>query len=318
MTHNLVTIKQIKEAWETIKDQVHRTPMSHSTFFSNETGCNIYLKEELFQKTGSFKVRGVSNKMNSLTAEEKAKGVIGFSAGNHAQAVAWSASQYGISSTICMPKTSSPSKQTATREYGGEVLLAEGALFDLVLKVQAERDLYLVHPFDDPLIIAGHGTIGLEIVEDLPDVDVVIIGVGGGGLISGVAAAVKQLKPNVKVYGAEPLAAPGMTRALENGSPVTLTSTTTIADGLAAPFAGVHNLAHVQAFVDDIALVSEDEIRHALRLIWDRTKLMIEPAAAAPMAALLTGKIKVPAGSNVCVIMCGGNVNLDNVRDLLL
>lgn len=318
MTQTLVSIDQIKAAWTTIQDKVHRTPMSRSTFFSNQIGCNIYLKEELFQKTGSFKVRGVSNKMNSLSAEEKAKGVITISAGNHAQAVAWSAAQYGIPATVCMPATSVPSKQAATRGYGGEVLLVEGNLLDYMQKVQKERDLYFVHPFDDPFTIAGHGTVGLEIIEDLPDVDVVLIGVGGGGLISGVAAAVKQLKPDVKVYGAEPIDVPTMTKSLEKGEPATLTQTKTIADGLAAPFVGGKNLAHVQAFVDDIALVSEDEMRHALRLIWDRTKLMVEPAAAAPMAALLTGKIKVPAGSNICVIMCGGNVNLDDVSNLLL
>ena len=290
MSNQTVTLDQIKQAWDTVKDKVHRTPMSHSTFFSNETGCNIYLKEELFQKTGSFKVRGVSNKMNSLTDEEKAKGVITISAGNHAQAVAWSAAQYGIPATVCMPAHSVPSKQQATRDYGGEVILAEGPLLDTMLAIQKERDLYFVHPFDDPLIIAGHGTVGLEIVEDLPDVDVVLIGVGGGGLISGVAAAVKQLKPNAKIYGAEPENVPTMFNSLAAGEPATISSPKTIADGLAAPFAGVHNLAHVQAFVDDVVLVSEDEIRHALRLIWDRTKLMAEPAAAAPDGGSINGK----------------------------
>ena len=313
----LVTIEQMKNAWTTIQDKVHRTPLSHSTFFSNKTGCNITLKEELFQKTGSFKVRGVSNKMNSLTPQEKAKGVITISAGNHAQAVAWSAGQYGIPATVVMPANSVASKQQATRDYGGEVILTDAPLLETMLGIQEERGLYFVHPFDDPLIIAGHGTCGLEIVEDVPNVDAVLVGVGGGGLISGVAAAVKQLLPNAKVYGIEPEGAPTMTNSLAKGEPATLKSINTIADGLSAPFAGVHNFAHVQAFVDDVVLVTEDEIKQALRLIWDRTKLMAEPAAAAAMAGLLTKKVNVPAGSNVCVIMCGGNVNLDDINSLL-
>ena len=317
MSNHLVTLDQIKQAWSVIKNKVHRTPMIRSTYFSNKTGHNIYLKEELFQKTGSFKVRGVSNKMHSLTAEQRAKGVVTISAGNHAQAVAWSAAQYGTSATVVMPANSVVSKQEATRDYGGEVILTDGPLLDTMLKIQKERDLVFVHPFDDPLIIAGHGTCGLEIVEDLPTIDVVLIGVGGGGFISGVAAAVKQLAPQAKIYGIEPEGAPTMTKSLEKGEPVTLGAIETIADGLSAPFAGEHNLAHVQAFVDDIILVSEEEIKHALRLIWDRTKLLAEPAAAAAMAGLLTSKLDIPAGSNVCAIMCGGNVNFDDVSNLL-
>ena len=312
----LVTLEEIYAARETIKDKVHRTPLAHSTFFSEATGTNVYLKHELFQKTGSFKVRGVSNKMNGLTDEEKRKGVITLSAGNHAQAVAWAATQYGIPSTVVMPHTSLVSKRDATRGYGGSVILSQDNLLADCLRIQKERDLYLVHPFDDLKIIAGHGTCGLEILEDVPDVDVVIVAVGGGGLISGVAAAIKQLKPDTLVYGVEPEGADGMTRSLAAGKPMSL-KVNTIADGLAAPFVGEHNLHHTQAFVDQVVTVSDDQIRDALKLLWTRTKLFAEPAAAAPLAAMLNGKVDIPTGANVVCIVCGGNVDLDNLEHLL-
>ena len=313
---NLVTLEEIYAARDTIADKVHRTPLAYSTFFSNATGTNLYLKHELFQKTGSFKVRGVSNKMNALTEEEKRKGVITLSAGNHAQAVAWGAAQYDIPSTIIMPQHSVVSKQIATRDYGGEVILSDGNLLEDCLRIQKERDLYLVHPFDDPKIIAGHATCGVEIIEDVPNVDVVIVAVGGGGLISGVAAAVKQLKPDTIVYGVEPEGADGMTRSLAAGKPVSL-AVDTIADGLAAPFVGQHNLNHVQAFVDQVVTVNDDEIRAALKLLWTRTKLFAEPAAAAPLAAMLNHKLDIPQGTTVVCIVCGGNVDLDNLDNLL-
>ena len=312
----LTTLAEIRAAREIIKDKVHRTPLAYSTFFSEATGANVYLKHELFQKTGSFKVRGVSNKMVSLTDEEKRKGVVTLSAGNHAQAVAWSATQYGIPSTVVMPAKSLVSKQEATRGYGGEVILSHGNLLEDCLRIQKERDLYLVHPFDDLKIIAGHGTCGLEIMEDVPNVDVVIVAVGGGGLISGVAAAVRQIKPNTIVYGVEPEGADGMMRSLAKGEPVSL-SVNTIADGLAAPFVGEHTLRHTQAFVDQVVTVSDDEIRAALKLLWERTKLFGEPAAAAPLAAMLNNKLDIPAEANVVAIVCGGNVDLNSLQNLL-
>lgn len=312
----LVTLDQIHAAGETIKDKVHRTPLAYSTFFSNLTQTNLYLKHELFQKTGSFKVRGVSNKMSLLSDEEKQKGVITLSAGNHAQAVAWAASQYNVPSTVVMPHNSVVSKQEATKGYGGDVILSEGSLLEDCLRIQKARDLCLVHPFDDLEIIAGHATCGVEILEDVPNPDVVIVAVGGGGLISGVAAAIKLLSPDTIVYGVEPEGADGMTRSLAAGEPVSL-AVNTIADGLSAPFVGKHNLEHVQAFVDQVVTVSDDEIRAALKLLWTRTKLFAEPAASAPLAAMLNRKLAIPEGATVVCIVCGGNVDLDNIETLL-
>lgn len=313
----LVTLNDMLAAQAVIQAKVHRTPLTSSTYFSQQTKANLFLKLELFQKTGSFKVRGVTNKLSSLTAEEKANGVITLSAGNHAQAVAWGAAQYNIPATVVMPANSVPSKQAATRGYGGDVILTKGSLLDTCLALQKERNLYLVHPFDDPKIIAGHGTLGLEIVDDVPEVDVVLVGVGGGGLISGVAAAVKAKRPTARVIGVEPEGAPTMTESLAKGEPVHLSSTNTVADGLSAPFVGHHNLAHVQQWVDEVVLVSDSEILQALRLIWARCKVLAEPAACASIAALLSGKVSVPTGANVVCVISGGNVDLASIQRLL-
>ena len=313
----LVTLDEILQARETIAGKVHRTPMTHSSYFSDQVDSEVFLKLELFQKTGSFKVRGVTNKMQSLTDEEKEKGVISLSAGNHAQAVAWGAAQYNIPATIIMPANSVSSKQAATRDYGGEVLLTDGNLLDYCLAVQKARDLYLVHPFDDPKIIAGHGTAGLEIVEDVPNADVVIVGIGGGGLISGIAAAIKAKNPRTRIIGVEPEGAPTMTRSLAKGAPEHLSELNTVADGLAAPFVGQHNLNHVQQFVDEVLLVSDVEILNALTLIWSRCKVLAEPAACASVAALLSGKIEIPSGATVVCMISGGNVDLAGIQALL-
>ncbi|MEM7332615.1 MAG: threonine/serine dehydratase [Chloroflexota bacterium] len=315
-TH-LVTLEEILKARESIKEKVHRTPMAYSSYFSNLTGHDVSLKLELFQKTGSFKVRGVSNKMASLSPDEMQKGVITLSAGNAAQAVAWGATQYGVPSTVIMPQSSVVMKQHATRGYGGDVLLTDGNLLEYCMQVKDERGLTLVHPFDDLQLIAGHGSLGLEILEDLPECDVVFVGIGGGGLISGVATAVKHLRPQTKIIGVEPEGAPTLTNSLEKGEALPLLGTNTIADGLAAPFAGQHTFQHVKAFVDEVVLVSEDEIKTALRLIWERCKVMAEPAAAASVAALMYDKVELPSGSSVCCVISGGNVDLAQVDKLL-
>jgi len=256
---HLVGKDDILNAREVIADRLHRTPVMGSSYLGEQIGVRLYFKLELFQKTGSFKVRGVLNKLHHLNPKDKHKGVITLSSGNHAQALAWAATQSGISSTIVMPAASVPSKIDATRKYGGEVILTEGDLLNTCLTIQKERGLTLVHPFDDLKIIAGQGTVGTEILEDVPDVDAVIIGVGGGGLISGVAAAVKSENPQIKVIGVEPEGASAMTKSLQQGKPVHLDRVNTIADGLAAPFAGEHTLFHVQAYVDEMVIVSDQE-----------------------------------------------------------
>lgn len=304
-------------AREVIANKVHRTPVVRSSYFSDQARCDVHLKLELFQKTGSFKVRGVSNKLNSLTPVERAEGVISLSAGNHAQAVAWGANQFNIPATLIMPEGAVPSKLAATQGYGGEVLTTSGNLLEYCHSIQNERGLLLIHPFDDPLIIAGHSTLGLEIIEDVPEVDYIIVGVGGGGLISGAAAAIKARKPSAKVIGVEPEGAPTMTSSLEKGEPVHLEGVDTIADGLAAPFVGQHNLDHVREFVDEVVLVSDAEIVHAMKQIWTRCKILAEPAASASVAALLQKKVAIPEGATVVCVVSGGNVDVNGLPTLL-
>jgi threonine dehydratase len=216
-----------------------------------------------------------------------------------------------------MPAHAVPSKVEATRAYGGEVVLTEGDLLAACLEIQAARDLVLVHPFDDPLIIAGQGTVGLEVLEDLPEVDAVLVPVGGGGLISGIAVAIKGRRPETRIIGVEPEGADAMTRSLAQGSPVHLGRPQTVADGLAAPFAGEHTLRHVQRLVDEVVTVSDDQILEALRLVWTRTKLAAEPSGAAAIAALLTGSVALPAESIVVAVVSGGNFDLGKLRALL-
>ncbi len=313
----MVELQDILAAREVISGRVHRTPVMGSAYFGEQAGVRLYLKLEMFQKTGSFKPRGVLNKLHHLSAEDKEKGVISLSAGNHAQALAWGARQSGIAAPIVMPTKSVRSKVEATRGYGGLVVLTDGDLLETCLAIQEEHGLTLVHPFDDPKIIAGQGTVGLEIADDVPDVDVVVVGVGGGGLISGVAVAVKSKNPDVRVIGVEPEGASAMAQSVERGEPVHLARVDTIADGLAAPFAGTHTLAHVQAYVDELVTVSDEEIIRAMALILERTKAVAEPAASAALAAVLSGKLSLPEGSTVVCVVSGGNIDAERLKALL-
>lgn len=313
----LVNLEDILAAQEVIRNRVHWTPLVHSSYLSKKTGQQLYFKLELFQKTGSFKPRGVLNKLQHLTSEERRRGVITISAGNHAQALAWGASQAGISAVTVMPLNAVHSKVEATKGYGAEVILTEGDLLTKCQEVQAQRDLILVHPFDDPLVIAGQGTVGHEILTDMPELGAVIVGVGGGGLISGIATAIKAQKSSVRVIGVEPEGASAMSQSLRRGEPVHLERTDTIADGLAAPFAGVHTLAHVQQRVDDMVLVSDAQIIDAMSLIFERCKVVAEPAAAAPLAALLSGKVTLPHNTIVVCVLGGGNIDRERLKTLL-
>ena len=306
----LVTTEEIRRAADAIAPSVRRTPMAESPSLGKTLGgIRLLLKLEMFQKTGSFKPRGVSNRMARLTDAERSRGVVSLSAGNHAQALAYAASAAGIAAVIVMPSGAVRSKVDATVGYGGEVVLTDGDLLQTALDIQRERDLTLIHPFDDLRTIAGTGTLGLEILEDAPEADTIICGIGGGGLISGVAAAVKRAKPSARVIGVEPTGAPGMTLALEAGAPVRLDSLDTVADGLAAPFVGAHNLNHVRAFVDEVVTVEDPDIIEATWLILERAKVLSEPAASATVAALLSGKVATRAGENVVCVLSGGNVD---------
>ena len=313
----LVSLQDVRNARTTIGDRLLRTPLVRSLFLSSESGARVSLKLELFQHTGSFKPRGVLNKLATLSPDERARGVISISAGNHAQALAWAATAIGVPSTIVMPATAVRAKVDATRAFGGEVIQTDADLLSTMRQVQEERSLAFVHPFDDPVVIAGAATLGLEILEDVPDVDVVIAGCGGGGLLSGVAAAVRQVRPSARVVGVEPTGADAMRQSLAKGEPVRLAKLDTIADGLAAPFAGVHTLAHVQAFVDDMVLVEDAAILDAMRALMKRARILPEPAGAAATAALLAGIVSVKPGDRVVVVVSGGNADPDRLRSLL-
>jgi threonine dehydratase len=313
----LLSGADIATARERIAARVHRTPTMSASTIGEMLGLRLYLKAELFQKTGSFKVRGVFNKLLTLSSDDSRRGLVSLSAGNHAAALAYGATAVGARATIVMPRNAVRSKIEATRAYGGEVVLTDGPLIDVVHDLIASRRLTLIHPFDDLAIMAGQGTVGLELLQDVPDLDAVIVPVGGGGLISGIAAAVKAARPTVRVVGVEPTGADGVTRGLAAGHPVTLDRTATIADGLTAPFAGEHTLRHIRQLVDDIVLVDDEDIVSALRLIVQRCKLAAEPSAAAPLAALLSEAVSLPGASVVACVVSGGNVDLDTLKRIL-
>ena len=315
----MVGLSEILDARISGAGRVHRTPLFQVNALGRRINAQLFLKAEFLQKTGSFKVRGVLHKIRRLTPEQKAAGLVTVSAGNHAQALAYAASSQGVKSTIVMPATASPLKVQATRDYGGEVILHGTPLeaFAKMEELQRERGYTLVHPYDDDDIIAGHGTAGLEIMEDLPDADVVIVPVGGGGLISGIAAAVKSARPSTRVFGVEPTGAPCLRAALDAGQVIKLEKPNTIADGLAAPMTGEKNLEHVRAFVDDVVLVSDDEIRNALREVLERCKFMLEPAGAAGVAALLGARVPIGSGARVVAVASGGNIDYQRLKALL-
>lgn len=315
----LVQLSEVLAARRVVADKINRTPTLTSSSLGNELGIKLFFKAELFQKTGAFKIRGALNKIHHLTAEERARGVITISAGNHAQGVAYAAQLSGIKATVVMPQLAVRSKVDATKGYGAEVILhGEGKdLLPKMLEIQEERGLTFIPPFDDLHIIAGQGTSGLEILEDVPAPDYVIVPVGGGGSISGISAVIKATNPKTKVIGVEPTGADVMRRSLEINGPTKMDKMETIADGLAAPFTGEHTVAHVQAFVDEMVLVTDEEIIQALRLILERCKLLAEPSAAASFAAVLTGKVKLPAGSQVVCFLSGGNVDRERLKAIL-
>lgn len=314
----MIELDDILAAQKVIAGRLHRTPVMGSTYLGGLVGATLSFKMEMFQKTGSFKPRGILNKLHHISQGEKQKGVITLSSGNSAQALAYAAAQSGIESVVVMPTWSTRSKADSARGYGAEVVITDGDLLEVTLSIQKGRGLTLVHPFDDPMVIAGTGTVGMEVLEDVPDVDVVIAGIGGGGLMSGVATAVKLNRPGARVIGVEPVGAPGMTESLKLGKPAHLDIVNTVADGLAAPFACEHTLAHVQKYVDDVVLVTDEEIIEAMFLILERCEVVAEPAAASSFAALLSGKVNVPAGSKVVCVLSGGNIDRARLRDLLV
>jgi threonine dehydratase len=321
MDHSqLVGLDEILAAQRAIAGYLHHTPLLSAHALGERVGdVELTFKVELLQKTGSFKPRGALNKLTSLSPAEKMAGVITISAGNHAQGVAYAASLLGTRATVVMPEAAVESKVAATRGYGATVVL-HGTTKDLLpkcLELQQEQHLTFIHPFDDPLLIAGHGTLGLEILEDGLTPDVAVVPVGGGGLISGVAAALKCSDPKIQVIGVEPVGASVMIPSLRQNAPAHLEKSDTIADGLAAPFVGELNLAHTRHYVDDMVLVTDEEIIEAMRLIIERCKFVVEPAGAAGYAALLAGKINLPPNAKVVSILSGGNIDRSRLKDIL-
>lgn len=315
----LITLDDIRQAQQVIAGRLHRTPVLSAALLGEALGVDLWFKAELFQKTGSYKPRGAINKLNSLSAAEKAGGVVSMSAGNFAAGLAYAASVMGVRATIVMPEAAVKAKVAATRAYGANAVL-HGAGKDLMPKareLQAAHNLTFVHPFDDPAVIAGTGTVGVEIIEDYPAPDVILVPVGGGGLIAGVATAVKALHPQTRVIGVEPTGAVKMLPSVQQHKPLAAESLNTIADGLAAPFAGQHTLEHVEAYVDEIVLVTDEEIKEAMLLIMERSKLFVEPSGAAGFAALLHHKVAVQPGSKVVCILSGGNIDRDKLKTIL-
>ncbi|WP_132188800.1 MULTISPECIES: threonine/serine dehydratase [Kribbella] len=305
------SLEDVRTAAAQLQGRIHRTPMVESSALEGIFGGRLTLKAELFQKTGSFKVRGLLNKTLKLTPEECERGVITVSAGNAAGALAWAARDAGVPATVVMAKTAVPAKIEAARAYGAQVELVEGDLMGAYESIRDERKLTGVHPFDDLDVITGHGSLGLELLEDRPEIDTVLVPVGGGGLISGVALTVKLLKPAIRVIGIEPETADVVSRSLEAGGPQKLPTARSVADGLAAPICGTHNYAVITQYVDEVVRVSEDAIIEATRLVMSRTKLALEPAAAAPFAALLEGKIQLQGLT--ASIISGGNLDVSKL-----
>ena len=308
-----VTLEDIQAARERVRDAVVYTPCDRSPILSDLTGQEVFLKLENRQMTGAFKERGALNRILMLTPEQSSRGVIAASAGNHAQGVAYHASRRGIRATIVMPETTPLVKVTATRRFGAEVVL-HGANYDAAYAEAVRRrdaeDLTFIHPFDDAEVVAGQGTIGLEILEQVSELDAVVVPIGGGGLIGGIACAIKSLRPEVRVIGVQTARLPSMQAAVAQSAPVTLAAATTIADGIAVRRAGTLTLPLVEAYVDEIVTVEEDEIASAILTLLEREKMLAEGAGAAALAALLQRRTTLPAGARTAVLVCGGNIDV--------
>ena len=313
----LLPIEAFEAANVHVAPHTYRTPLLTSRTLGELSGFDIRLKAEMFQRTGSYKIRGPLNKLTTLTDDERRRGVVCSSAGNHAQGLALAARIHGIRAVVAMAENATPSKVAATRGYGAEVVL-HGAIWDdaneKAKELVREQGLTYVHPFDDLDLIAGQGTVGLEIVRDWPDVDVIVVPIGGGGLISGIAMAAKALKPSLRVIGVESSGAPGMRDSVKAGRVVTLDRVDCVIDGLRVKRVGETTFEIVRRVVDEIVTLPDDQIFDALLWTMSRTKLVVEGAAAAPVGAVIQGLIAAPRGAKVVCVLSGGNVNLDQLK----
>ncbi len=314
-----LTRDDFDRARENVAPHVYHTPLLTSRSLSEATGFDIRLKAELFQRGGAYKVRGPMNKIAHMSEEERARGVICSSAGNHSQGVAIAARQYGVRAVVVMAKNATKSKIAATEGYGAEVVL-HGQIWDeaneKALELVKQRGLTYIHPFDDPVLIAGQGTLGLEILEDFPEVQLVIVPIGGGGLISGVSMALKSTNPNIRVIGVESSGAPAMKRSVEAGHRITLDHVDCVIDGLRVKRVGENTRSVVSRFVDEIVTLPDSQIFDAVLWLMARTKLVTEGAAAAPVGALLQGLIHAEPGTKVVAVLSGGNLDVEQLRGM--
>lgn len=315
----MISIQDIDEAAQRLRSVVHNIPLESSSTFSSMTGAEVYLKCENQQKTGSFKVRGAYNKIMKLHEAGDLKSVIASSAGNHAQGVAFAASCIGIPATICMPRSTPIAKVSATQGYGANVVLSGSCYDDAYAKAMSiveETGATFIHPFDDEDVIAGQGTIGLEILRDLPAVDVILVPAGGGGLLSGIASCVKQINPRIQVIGVQAEGAPAIAQSFHQEEIHASDAVHTIADGIAVKCPGTTTMEHINAFVDDMITVSDADIASTILLLLERNKSVVEPAGAASLAALLSGKRDF-SGKKVCCVLSGGNIDVSFIHRIV-
>ncbi len=319
-TDTTVTIDDVYAARDRLASLLPRTPLLGTRTLSQLTGTTLRLKAENLQRTGAFKARGALNAVLQLSPEQKIRGVVTFSAGNHGQALAYAATAAGIRCTVFMAQNAVPAKVEAIRGYGAEIRFGAniGEAFEAMEGFRRDTGATFVSPFADPNVIAGQGTVALEVLEDFPEVEQIVVPVGGGGLISGVSLVAKTLRPDIRIVGVEPEGSTAdPARVSAPVTPSSIERNETIADGLSAPFTDEPVLSLVTLHVDDMITLTDDEIADALRLILTRTKLLVEPAGAAAVAALLTGKAAVPKGANTVAILSGGNIGLDRLKALL-
>jgi threonine dehydratase len=317
---DLPTLDDVERAAARLRDRVHRTPLLGSRTLAELAGAPVFLKAELLQKTGSFKPRGVFTRLDGLSPEERGRGVISISAGNHAQALAYASAREGIDCLVVMWQGASPLKLAAARGYGAAVDLEAGGpdeAFVRLAELQRETGRTLVHPFDDAAVIAGQGTVGLEILDDAPEVDVVVVPVGGGGLVSGIATAVNGRRPGARVVAVEPEGSCALTASLAAGTPQRVEGGRSIADGLVCPIVGERCFAVARELVESAVTVSDEEIREGFRFLYTRAKLAAEPAGAAATGALLAGKVDVSGAGGVAVVVSGGNVAPETASGIL-
>ena len=317
----MIELADVESAVDRVRETSRRTPIDYSHTFSDMTGADVHLKMENFQRTGSFKIRGATNRIVTLPEDAKEKGVVTASAGNHAQGVALAASRSGVDSKIVMPEYAPISKINATQSYGAEVVL-HGADYndaaDRAHEIERDEDRTYVHAFDDPYVMAGQGTIGLEIIEDLPAVETVLVPIGGGGLISGVATAIKGRNPDVRIVGVQAEGASSVAQSLQKGEIYERDSVDTIADGIATRRVGDEPFEVIQERVDEVVTVSDPEIAMALTYVLERGKTLVEGAGAAPLAALLFEKFEFEPDEVIVPAMCGGNIDLNTLTTVIM